>query len=369
MDLEKILTQAVEQKASDVHLVYGIPPTMRVDGEIITMSQDKLRVEDVRDMVLVKLDDEQLSKFHDEKDINVSFAIAGLSHFRMNIYLRNSNVEAAIRVIPFQIPTLEDLDLPPVLSDLTRKPYGIILITGPAGMGKTTTLSAMIDLVNSDERRKRIITIEDPIEYKHEHRNSVIIQREVGRDTLSFHAGLKEALRQDPNWICIGEMRDLDTISTALTAAETGHLVLATLHSPDTVLTVSRIVDAFPKGQQNAVCQQLGAVIQGIISQRLVPRMDGNGRVLAHEMLVGNIAVRNIIRSGQFNNLNSFLGPPTEDGAVSLDYSLAELYCKGIISYDVALSTAKDTKSFMDFINFVNPPMPEPYDEDKDDSY
>ncbi len=350
LQLDSILCDAITQNASDVHLVNGIPPTMRINGSLEVMAYDKLSFSRTKQLIYNHLSSDEIQKFEQERELNVSFCIEGLSYFRMNIYHRLGAIEAAIRIIPLKISNLNALGLPPVVSELTRKPNGLILIAGPTGMGKSSTMTAMIDLANHELRRSRIITIEDPIEYVHAPINSVVIQREVGKDTKSFSEGLRQALRQDPNWICIGEMRDLETISIALTAAETGHLVLATIHSPDAVLTINRVINAFPQEQQELVRQQLAGVIQGIISQRLLPRIDQPGRILALEILIANTAVRNVLRTGDVKQLSGIISTSTQEGMVGLDRSLASLYTQGIISYETAMINAKDMKEFKSFI-------------------
>lgn len=347
MKLERILCDAISHHASDVHLMVGMPPTMRVNGLLETMAYDKFSSDITQQLIYECLVEEQIMHFEQNKELNVSFNLKKVAYFRMNVYYRMGNVEAAIRIIPIRIPSLEQLGLPHIVKKLTRRPNGLILITGAAGMGKTTTMTAMIDCINRDDRRSRVITIEDPVEYVHSSINSVIIQREVGKDTRSFNEGLRQALRQDPNCICIGEMRDLETISIALTAAETGHLVLATLHSSDTIVALDRIVDVFPQGQQEWVRMQLAGVLQGIISQRLLPRIDKTGRALALEILITNSAVRHVIRNGDTNQLNGVILTGGAEGMVGLDRSLATLYRQGIITYDVAIANAKDFRDFM----------------------
>jgi len=341
-----MLNNAILSKASDVHLMAGLPPTMRIDGEIEVMKYEILSPGLIKELVYQKLSEDQIRKFEARKELNASFSIPGSSFFRINVYYRAGNVEAAIRILNLKIPSLKELGLPPVVGELTRKPNGLILITGPAGMGKTTTMASMVDLINRVERRSRIIMIEDPVEYVHQSINAYVIQRELGKDTESFNEGLKQALRQDPNWICIGEARDLDTISTALTAAETGHLVLATLHSKDSIVTIDRILNIFPREQQELVRMQLASVLEGIISQRLLPRIDRQGRVLAVEVLMATAAVRNVIRSGDIKRLGSILETSSADQMISLDQSLMTLYRQGVLDYDVALANAKDDRTF-----------------------
>ncbi|MFH1768429.1 MAG: type IV pilus twitching motility protein PilT [Candidatus Omnitrophota bacterium] len=349
MVLKKLLSEAVKRGASDLHLVAGIPPTLRINGDIIVMAHDKLSPDDTKKIIYEILNEEQIKKFEENWELNLSMTLSELSRLRINVYKERGNVEAAIRLIPNEIRSLKELGLPKVVEELTRKPNGLILVTGPTGMGKTTTLAAMIDLINRDERKYRIVTIEDPIEYLHEHLTSVIIQREVGNDTKSFNEALRQVLRQDPNVICVGEMRDFETISIALTAAETGHLVFATLHTPDAIQTVNRIVDVFPPYQQEQIRIQLAYTIQGVIAQRLLPRADGKGRVLAVEILIANSAVRNLIREGNTIQIETVITTSSSAGMIPLDKSLMNLYAEGVITYDMALAHAKyplDFKSF-----------------------
>jgi twitching motility protein PilT len=347
MTLEEMLREAVSLKASDVHFVVGLPPTMRINGNLEVMQHGILSSETAREIIYGCLSDTHIRRFEQEKELNVSFSIKGVAYFRMNVYYRIGGwIEAAIRIISMKIPSLQELGLPPLVAELTKRPNGLILITGSAGMGKSTTMTSMIDLINRDRRRSRIIMIEDPVEYIHSPINSVIIQREVGVNTKSFSEGLRQALRQDPNLICIGEMRDLETISIALTAAETGHLVLATLHSSDVVGAFYRIIDIYPKGQQEAVKFQLSCVLKGVIVQRLLPRADNKGRALAVEILITNPAIQNILRSGDIKQIDSVISTGSQEGMIGLDKSLLNLYKQGIIDYETVIANVKDAKSF-----------------------
>lgn len=346
LNLDMILNNAVLSRASDIHLMAGVPPTMRIDGEIEVMKYDKLSAGQIKDLIYPKLSEDQITGFELRKELNASFNIPGSCFYRLNAYHRAGNAEAAIRILNSKIPTLRELGLPPIVGELTRRHSGLILITGPAGMGKTTTMAAMVDLVNRGEKRSRIIMIEDPVEYVHESINAYVIQRELGKDTESFEEGLKQALRQDPNWICVGETRDLQTIQTALMAAETGHLVLATLHSKDATVTIDRIINMYPREQQELVRMQLASVLEGIICQRLLPRVDRQGRVLAVEVLIATSAVRNTIRSGDIKQLSSIMETSVADQMISLDKSLLGLYRQGVIDGDVAVVHAKDARNF-----------------------
>ena len=274
MELRDLLLLSIQKKASDLHLTYDAPPVLRVDGKLILTDKPALSREDLKKMIYGILSDNQKEKFEKDKELDFSLTLSGLDRFRVNVHLQRGAVEAAFRRIPLFIPNMEELGLPPVIADFARKPSGIVLLTGPTGTGKTTTLASMINLIN-EEREALIILIEDPIEYVHFNKKSVIKQREVYSDTNSFAEALKRCLRQDPDVIVVGEMRDLETISTALTAAETGHLVLATLHTPDAPQTVERIIDVFPPYQQQQVKLQLASALQGVVCQRLLPRASG----------------------------------------------------------------------------------------------
>lgn len=337
--LRRLLEEAVGQKASDLHLVAGSPPTIRVEGVLALLPHDALSAQQSRELIESLFSQQQHELFGRELELNFALSLPDLGRFRVNVYVARGNVEAALRVVSLSPRTLTELGLPAVVTELCRRPSGLILVVGPAGQGKTTTLSSMIDLINRDERRLRIVTIEDPIEFLHQNVNSVIIQREVGTDTHSFQRALVQALRQDPNVICIGEIRDLETISTALTAAETGHLVMATLHSPDCLQTVERIIDVFPPHQQPQIRIQFASSIEAIIAQRLLPRADGKGRVLAVEMMLGSTAVRNTIREARVHQLTSYLDP-------SMDRALKELYQRGVVTYDTAMSHVRDAQYF-----------------------
>jgi twitching motility protein PilT len=345
MRITGLLQEALQRDASDLHIVAGIPPSLRVDGEIIFMDHDALSHEDTREMIYGILTEEQKAAFEKEWELEFSYAVGDIGRFRASVYYERGHVEASFRIVPMGIKSLQELGLPEEAGELALKPNGLVLITGPTGSGKTTTLNAMIDRINR-EHRCRIITIEDPVEYLHEHKRSVIIQREVGTDTRSFYEALIHSLRQDPNVICIGEMRDLETISTVLTAAETGHLVISTLHTSDAVQTVERIVDVFPPHQQVQVRMQLASSLQGIISQQLLPKVAERGRVVAVELLIATPAVRHLIREGKAEQIQNVLHTGKEFGMVAMDRSLRTLYEVGIITYDTALSRVRDADTF-----------------------
>ncbi len=342
--LSQILRTARAHQASDIHIIAGLAPAFRVQGEIVIAQADALSREETQALVESLLNDHQKKKLQEELELCFSFMDDELGRFRVNVYFRAGSPELAIRSCATDIPNAEELHLPPILDEWARKPHGLILITGPTGVGKTTTMNYMINLIN-EERRCKIITIEDPIEFVHEHKRAIIVQQEVHADTLSFSRALVHVLRQDPDVVAIGEMRDLETISTALTAAETGHLVLATLHTPSAFQTVDRIVNVFPGPQRAQVSVQLANCLQGVISQRLVPMADGSGRMLVAEVLVATQGARRMIRDLETHQLISLMQTGRQVGMRTMDDGLLELYRKGLISYDTALSNARDPEA------------------------
>ena len=332
MDIKAFLKVAVEKKASDLHITTDSMPIVRIDSRLIPLSDfPKLTKEDCKRLVYSVLNDKQKATFERELELDFSLEIPDLNRFRVNVHIQRGSVEAAFRLVPMRIKSIVELGLPSVVSEFCRKAQGLILITGPTGVGKTTTLAAMVDLINS-ERQAIIITVEDPIEYVHVNKRSIIKQREVYSDTKSFSNALTHALRQDPNVIVVGEMRNLDTISTTLTAAETGHLVLATLHTPDAPQTIDRIIDVFPPYQQQQVKIQLSGSLQAVVSQQLLPRKDRGGRVLATEIMIATSAVRNLIREQQTEQLPTHMQTGSKYGMHTMDKSLKDLYQRGIIS-------------------------------------
>lgn len=345
MEIKELLRIAIDRGASDLHLTEGLPPTLRIHGELVSLEYESLTKDDTKKLVYSVLTDDQKVRFEEELELDLSLYIPGTSRFRMNVHMERGNVEAALRIVSLGIRNINELGLPPIVKDLARKPNGLVLVTGPTGMGKTTTLAAMVDLINM-EKKYVIVTIEDPIEYLHQHKKSIIKQREVGTDTHSFANALKHALRQDPNVILVGEMRDLETISTAITAAETGHLVLSTLHTPDAPQTIDRLLDVFPPHQQQQIKVQLADCIQGIVAQQLLPRIDGKGRIVATEILIGTSAVRAVIREHRTEQLPTMIQTGAQYGMKTMDKSLKELYQSGVISYETATSKAKDLTEF-----------------------
>ena len=319
---------------------------MRVNGEIVIMDgYESLSAESIRDMVGEVITDEQLKRFATKKELCLSLSLPEVGYFRMTLYYHRGNIEIAVRLGISEIKSFEDLGLPRVIVEISRRTSGLILIAGATGMGKTTTFNAIIDFINR-ERRYKIITIEDPVEYIHEPKMSIIIQQEVYSDTISFGDALVHILRQDPDIIGVGEMRDLDTIATTLTAAETGHLVIATIHTVDTASTVDRIIDVFPPHQQEQIRFQFASVLLAIFCQRLLPRADKKGRVLACEVLIANDAVRNLIKEQKTNQLDNVIKTGGKFHMQAMDDVLKNLYMEGVITYDVAISAAKNPHIF-----------------------
>ncbi len=344
-DVRQLFELAFTQRASDIHLTEHAPPMLRIDGNLDPTTLPTLSRADTKRIIYSLLTDRQKAQFERELELDLSIHVQGLGRFRVNVHMQRGSIEAAIRLVPTAIRSLHDLGLPPVVGELARRPNGLVLVTGPTGMGKTTTLAAMVDQINH-ERRHHIFIIEDPIEYVHQNHLSIIKQREVYSDTKSFSNALVRALRQDPNVIVVGEMRDLETISTAITAAETGHLVLATLHTPDAAQTVDRILDVFPPHQQEEIKVQLSDCLQGVVSQQLLPRSDGPGRVLAYEIMIATPAVRNIIREHATEQIMTILQTGAQYGMCAMDATIKSLYDRKIISYETVMSRMKNPADF-----------------------
>lgn len=339
MDLIELIKIGSTKNASDIHITVGVPPVFRINGKLHEYGEEYLKPDDTRKLVEEVLEERQMLELNEKGEIDTSFSSPGIGRFRVNAYKQRGSFGMALRIIPLRIPTMEELGLPQIVKDLARNPRGLILVTGPTGSGKTTTLASIIDLINS-EQNYHILTLEDPIEYLHKHNKCIVNQREIGSDSLNFANALRAALRQDPDVILVGEMRDLETISIALTAAETGHLVLSTLHTLGASKTIDRVIDVFPPHQQQQIRVQFASVIQGIISQQLLPKVDGSGRIAAFEVMVTTPAIRNLIREEKSHQIDTAIQTGGKYGMETMDNSILELYKKGIISKDTALNQA-----------------------------
>ncbi|MBT2681652.1 type IV pilus twitching motility protein PilT [Bacillus sp. ISL-35] len=340
--IERLLQAGFELKASDIHITVGVPPVMRINGELRKYGKESLLPEETEGMARAIIPGKMWTRFKEQGELDFSYGIPGVSRFRVNTYHQRGCVSMAIRIVPTSIPTIEDLKLPEILKKISEKPQGLVLVTGPTGSGKSTTLAAMIQYMN-ETMRKHVITLEDPIEYLHKHGSSIIDQREVGFDTNNFANGLRAALRQDPDVILVGEMRDLETIQTAITAAETGHLVFGTLHTSSAPATINRIIDVFPPSQQAQIRIQLASVLVSVISQRLFPTIEKQGRIGATEILVNNSAVANLIRNEKIHQIISIMQTSRSYGMHTLEMDVKELVQKGMISRDSAEPYLQET--------------------------
>jgi twitching motility protein PilT len=352
--IDDLLRLVVEKGGSDLHLVVGVPPIIRIDGQLTTTPFEKVTPQDSQRMLYDILTDEHIQRFEATLELDLSYSIMRLSRFRVNLYKDKGTIAGAFRVIPSRIPTIEELGLPKILAELSRRPRGLILVTGPTGSGKSTTLAAMINQINA-ERSCHIITIEDPIEYLHAHRFSIINQRELGMDTKAFGNALRSALREDPDVILVGEMRDLETIATAITCAETGHLVLATLHTNNASQTVDRIVDVFPADQQEQIRFQLSNNLEAVLCQQLLPRAGSPGRVCAMEVMLASPAVRNLVREAKAHQITSMIQTSAALGMQTMDQSLRDLYQRGLITYDEAMTRAMNPDELRKMISSHQP--------------
>ena len=348
--IQQMLKTMVEAGASDLHVTTGTPPQMRVDGKMAPMPMRHLLPADTKQICYSILTEAQKRKFEEHNELDFSFGVKGLARFRGNIFVQRGAVCGVFRLIPYKFLSFEQLGLPPVVKDISRKSNGLVLVTGPTGSGKSTTLASIVDAINS-ERQEHIITIEDPIEYLHPHKNCVVNQREVGSDTFSFKNALKYILRQDPDVVLLGELRDLETIEAALTIAETGHLCFATLHTNGAVQTINRIVDVFPTHQQQQVRTQLSFVLEGVLSQTLLPHTSGRGRVLALEVMVPNTAIRALIRDDKVHQMYSQMQMGQEKfGMQTMNQSLFALYHSKKISLDSAMTRSPDIEELKEMI-------------------
>jgi twitching motility protein PilT len=341
-NLHQLLKAMVEKGASDLHVTTGSPPQLRIDGKLVPLKTPPLTPVDTKQLCYSILTDAQKHKFEEDSELDLSFGVKGLSRFRSNIFMQRGAVAGAFRTIPFKILTFQELGLPPIVADLSKKPRGLILVTGPTGSGKSTTLASIIDKINTD-RHEHIITIEDPIEYLHPHKNCLVNQREVGADTQSFKKALKYILRQDPDVVLIGEMRDLETIEAALVISETGHLAFATLHTNSAVQTINRILDVFPPYQQPQVRAQLSFVLEGVLTQNLLPKAGGPGRVLIIEVMVPNAAIRNLIREDKVHQVYSQMQVgQTKFGMQTFNQGLAVAFQRRLITLEEAMGRSSD---------------------------
>lgn len=337
MYIEELLDVVIREKASDLHITAGVPPMVRVNGILVKINVPPLTTEDVEKLIHQLIPNEELrERYYEKGEVDFSYAVTDFGRYRVNVFRQRGSSAAALRAVGTTIPTMEQLGLPKkVLEGLSDNTRGLVLITGPTGSGKSTTLATMINYIN--ERRKcHILTLEDPIEYLHKHKNSIVNQREIGLDTLNYANALRAALREDPDVILVGEMRDLETIATAITAAETGHLVLSTLHTIGAPQTIDRIIDVFPPHQQQQVKVQLSNILKGVVSQQLLPRIDISGRCVALEIMIANAAISNLIREGKTHQIYSHIQTSASSGMVTMDASLVKLYRQGKISLETA---------------------------------
>ena len=350
--IDDLLRDMLAQKASDLHMCVGVPPVLRVDGQLAPMSYAKLTPPDIQRLMYDILSDEQIRRFEERWELDLSYTVQSVARFRVNVFKDKGAIAAAFRLIPAKIPTIRELGLPNVLEGLTRKPRGLILVTGPTGSGKSTTLAAMINQINN-ERSTHIISIEDPIEYLHTHKYSIINQRELGQDTKEFAHALRSALREDPDVILVGEMRDLDTMTNAIQAAETGHLVLATLHTSSAAQTVDRIVDSFPSGQQEQIRLMLSNSLEAVLCQQLLPRAGQPGRICAMEVMIATPAIRNLIREAKSHQIASIIQTSASAGMMTMDQHLCELYQKGLVSFDEVAKVAANPDELKSMVNLA----------------
>ncbi len=350
-NMHQLLKAMIEKGASDLHLTTGTPPQLRIDGKLHALKMPPLSPQDTKQLCYSVLTDAQKHRFEEGNELDLSFSVQRLSRFRGNVFVQRGNVAGAFRAIPFKILTFEQLNLPPIVEELSRKSRGLILVTGPTGSGKSTTLASILNKIN-EERSEHIITVEDPIEYLHPHKGCIVNQREIGSDTEGFKQALKYILRQDPDCVLIGELRDLETIEAALTVSETGHLCFATLHTNSAVQTINRIVDVFPPYQQAQIRQQLSFVLEGVLCQSLLPRANGPGRALALEVMVPNAAIRHLIRDDKIHQMYSAMQVGQgKFGMQTMNQSLASLVQRRLISMDSAILRSPDEQELKELIS------------------
>jgi twitching motility protein PilT len=345
MHIDDLLRMVVQRDASDLHLRAGEPPILRIHGDLKRTDLPRLTAEDVKNLLYAILNEERRQRFERDKELDLSYEVPGLARFRVNMFWQQRCVGAALRLIPFRIRTIDELMMPPAVKELCMRPRGLMLVTGPTGSGKSTSLAAMIDHINT-HKRCHIMTIEDPIEYMHQDKLSIINQRELGVDTRSFADALRHVMRQNPDVILVGEMRDLETIHLAITAAETGHLVMSTVHTQDAPQTIDRIVDVFPPEQQQQIRMQLSVVLVGVLSQTLLPNAQGTGRVAAFELMVATPSVRNLIREGKTHQLYMDIQTGAEFGMQTLDSCLLNLVRKGLVDFEDAIVKSSNPREF-----------------------
>ncbi|HIG69016.1 MAG TPA: type IV pilus twitching motility protein PilT [Myxococcales bacterium] len=349
-NMHQLLKAMIEKGASDLHLTTGTPPQLRIDGKLHALKMPPLSPQDTKQLCYSVLTDAQKHRFEEGNELDLSFSVQRLSRFRGNVFVQRGNVAGAFRAVPFKILTFEELGLPPIVADLAKRPRGLVLVTGPTGSGKSTTLASIIDKINQD-RHEHIITVEDPIEYLHPHKGCVVNQREIGADTQGFKQALKYILRQDPDVVLIGELRDLETIEAALTVAETGHLCFATLHTNSAAQTINRIVDVFPPYQQSQIRQQLSFVLEGVMCQSLIPRANGPGRAMALEVMVPNPAIRHLIRDDKVHQIYSAMQVGQgKFGMQTMNQSLASLVQRRLITMDDAIGRSSDEQELRQLI-------------------
>lgn len=345
MDMNDLLRMGVEKGASDIHMTVGIPPVFRMDGELIQLDeQAKLLPEDTQRFAYSIMSQSQIAHFEEIGEVDFSYSVQGFCRFRVNVYRQRGSIGMVLRAVPLTVPTLDALGLPSILKELSDLKRGLVLVTGPTGSGKSTTLAAMINHINLT-RNAHVLTLEDPIEYLHHHERAMVNQRELGSDTKSYANALTSALRQDPDVILIGELDDLDTISTAITAAETGHLVLSTLHTSGVIGTIDRLIEVFPPEKQQQVRVQLSEVLQGVVSQQLIRRLETTGRVAAMEIMICNPAIRNHIKEGKTQQIINSIQTDKKEGMIRMDSAIAELYKSKLISYEDAIAHGVDKDS------------------------